>query len=391
MIIGGDADNNLGDQAILLSLCQTLTKSNPQIRITVVSKHQNRHHFPGVATIIPPGFTGSRELLRTAARQDLIAIGGGGLFQDDDSRIKMPYWATKITALRAVNERIVAHSIGAGPLRHQESRSSANWTCSLLERVSVRDEFAHKWLSSCTQREISIVPDPAFMLRPASRETADAILQRLRIPGDTPIIGVTLRRWFHRLGGFVPHLVRSQFGLSTHQDHDAMDRLLTQLAESLRTLATSLNATILLLPTYNVKHEADVHYCRLLAGRLPDSQVRLGLIEDPRVYKAVCGRLSLMISARMHPLILAASMGVPVVGLGYNGKFEGFFDMLGIPRRMIWMNEFTLDSQSERLQRMAEEALSDETDLRNRCEALARRTELATANLLERPIAQEAC
>lgn len=391
MILGGDADNNLGDHAILFSLCQTLAEFDSRVRITVVSDRTNRYKFPGVVNVIPSGIAGSFALMRAAAKQDLITIGGGGLFQDDDSRVKMPFWASKVTALRAVNERIVAHSIGAGPLAHPESKCSANWTCSVLESISVRDEFAHKWLSSCTAREVLIVPDPAFMLRPAPQEDGDAVLQHLQIPTDKPIIGVALRRWFHQLGGFVPHSVRDRLGLTEKQNHEAMDRLLSQIADSLRALAARLNASILLLPTYNVEHEADVHYCRQLAERLPRNRVQIGSIDDPQVYKAVCGRLSLMISARMHPLILAASMGVPVVGLGYNGKFEGFFDMLGIPRRMIWMNEFRMESQLERLQQLAEDALSDTIDLRNRCELLAHRTARQTTALLGQQVVQEVC
>jgi hypothetical protein len=59
MFLGGDADNNLGDHAVLLSLCQTLRDFDPQVRITVVSNRQDRYSFPGVVKVIPSGITGS--------------------------------------------------------------------------------------------------------------------------------------------------------------------------------------------------------------------------------------------------------------------------------------------------------------------------------------------
>ena len=59
------------------------------------------------------------------------------------------------------------------------------------------------------------------------------------------------------------------------------------------------------------------------------AEVSLARIADPRLYKAVLGHAALIVSSRMHPLILGAGMGVPLVGLSYNDKFRGLFDQLG--------------------------------------------------------------
>jgi hypothetical protein len=42
----------------------------------------------------------------------------------------------------------------------------------------------------------------------------------------------------------------------------------------------------------------------------------------------------------MHPTIFAAAMGTPVIGLSYNPKFEGFFDLIGRPDRVLRIEEF---------------------------------------------------
>lgn len=53
-----------------------------------------------------------------------------------------------------------------------------------------------------------------------------------------------------------------------------------------------------------------------------------------------------MVSARMHPLILAAGSGTPIVGMAYNGKFCGWFGMLGLPDRYLWLRDFKQDPGS---------------------------------------------
>lgn len=370
LILGGDSDFNLGDTAILHAICECLHAANPDVRISITSKLRNTALRPGVVRVIHRGTLGMKACLGAARQQDLLIIGGGGLFQDDDSRLKMPYWGALVGSLRLLNDNIAALSLGAGPLRHWESRRVARWICRSLKTVSVRDQFARGWLEPCAGRPIDLVPDPAFMLAPASPEAGRQLIESTGLSLSRPIIGVALRRWFHALGGMVPHVLRSRAGLGRDAGQRELDRLLDQVASALQDIAGTLRAQVLLMPTYNISHEADELVCQRLAARLPMLDIRLARISDPALYKSVAGHLRLMISARMHPLILAASMNVPIVGLAYNGKFEGLFDLLGIPRRLVWMNESRNQSVQARIVELAAEALRDSTDLRARAQQL---------------------
>lgn len=388
LILGGDSDYNLGDRAILAALCHCLTADDRDVELTITSTMPRSpawRALPGVTRVLPRGARATPSQLRSAAYQDLVVIGGGGLFQDDDSRAKMPYWLSRIAALRAMNRRIVAHCIGAGPLRHPESIMSGRLACNLLESVSVRDEFAQDALSRCATGPLDIVPDPAFMLPPAHPAEADRLIEQIGLTPGEPIIGVALRRWFHRRGGFVPNKIRSRVGgggvAASDSERAALTSLLDQLADTLRALAGRLGASVLLMPTYNVAHEADSAVTELLKARLGGVRVRSAAIDDPRLYKAVAGRLTLMLSARMHPLILSASMGVPIVGLAYNPKFAGLFRILGLPERMLWLDGFRDSDRSRELQALALQALEDRTDLKARTGELAARCWERTAAL----------
>jgi polysaccharide pyruvyl transferase WcaK-like protein len=272
--------------------------------------------------------------------------------------------------LKSLNSRIAGHALGAGPLRHAESRLAARVACAALTTVSVRDRHAQAALAACTARHVEVVPDPAFMLEPAPPQDAIAFLRGLDLRPDRPVVVVAARRWFHARGGFVPNMLKARAGMALASDAPRLDALLDALSGALEHLARRLDASILLLPSYNVAHEADDAICAALVRRTGSSTVRLARINDPRLYKAVLGRATLVLSARMHPLILGAGMGVPFVGLSYNSKFEGLFDLLGWPAEPLRLDDFPARWDVRDLIAAAEAALGGEGDLRHRAALL---------------------
>jgi polysaccharide pyruvyl transferase WcaK-like protein len=370
LLLGGDTDYNIGDRATLTALVRCLTAHDPGVELSFVGQATAHPTLAGVSQIIPRGTRGLPTLLRAAARADRILVAGGGLFQDDDSRIKMPYWAARIALLKVFNSRIAALAVGAGPLRHPESRVAARLACAALTWISVRDRFAREELAACTPRPIDVVPDPAFMLDAAPPEHARGHLRQLGFRDGKPLIAATIRRWYHARGGFIPNRIRFELGLEPERDHARLEGMLGVVAKALGAIRQRLDADILLLPGYSAEHEADDAACEALRWRLPGANVRVARIADPRLYKGLLGQASLVISARMHPLILAAGMGVPFVGLSYNRKFDGLYELLGLTARSLPLDQCPDTWGMTTLVAAAEAALESRVDLRQRAEAL---------------------
>ena len=141
------------------------------------------------------------------------------------------------------------------------------------------------------------------------------------------------------------------------------------------------------MPSYRRAHEGDAQACEALAANLDGVRTATALIDDPALYKAVAGRLSLMISARMHPLIFAASMGVPVVGLSYNDKFEGVCQLLGLPNQLVDLQGLAADVREGWLDNPVQAALDSGSGLQAQCALLAQRVGDHTASLLDRAAA----
>ena len=381
LILGGDADHNLGDAAIFESMCYALHGADRNVEITAISNQRMPGSSPGLCEVLPMGLGGYARLIGSASLQDLVIIGGGGLFQDDDSRVKMPYWGLRTFLMGCVNARVVGHALGAGPLQHWESRLFARMACNTMSKISVRDRYALDWLSACTSKPVDLVPDPAFMLHPAPSQIADNIIADAGVPQGR-VIGIALRRWFHHRG-FLPHKLRVRMGLDNNSGAVEMNRLTSELSTLIERLARLHDCGVLMMPSYDLAHEGDTATCRTIADNLR-GKVPIGVatIRSAAEYKAVTGKLMLLISSRMHPLIFAVSMGTPVVGLAYNGKFEGMFQMLGMPPRTVSLDEFRGGNPIEKIERLTTEALNDPTDFRQRARILADITSARTADMI---------
>ena len=370
LLLGGDVEHNVGDRATLTALIRCLHAHDPGVVLSIVGHPTRLASLRGVSELIPPGSRGLRSLLRAASSADRVLVAGGGLFQDDDSRLTMPYWAARIALLKAFNSRIAGLSVGAGPLRHSESRAAARLACAALTSISVRDRLARDALATCTARPVDIVPDPAFMLEAAPPHEAYQQLRRLGFREGRPIIAATLRSWYHERGGFIPNRTRFSVGLDLKRDRARLESMLGVVSKSLDVLRLRLDADILLLPACSSEHEADDAACEALRWRMPGANARVARIADPRLFKALVGQAALLVSARMHPLIFAAGMGVPFVGLSYNAKFDGVYDLLGLVARSLPLDQCPETWGVTTLVAAAEAALEADVDLRQRAEPL---------------------
>ena len=337
LIVGGDADGNLGDRAILQATCRTILSVRPDVRLWVVTSDVASAGRRYGATGLPRGVRGFPSLVRAARRSGLVLFGGGGLLQDDDSLIKVPYWGMRLAVLRLCRPRVVGYALGVGPLAAASSHAFANLAFACMERISVRDERARAVADGIVRpRSVEVLPDPALLLEPASREEARAALRNAGVPlNGAPLIGVAPRRWFPPRHRLIPHKLAHRLGLPDPHRGAEGERLTSLLAEVLNGLACRHDAEVVFLPSYSVAHEGDDRVGEEIRTKITWKRSHVLRLREAPLYKAVLGELDLLITGRMHPAILAAPVATPVFALAYNPKFDGFFDLLGCPDRVL--------------------------------------------------------
>jgi polysaccharide pyruvyl transferase WcaK-like protein len=169
----------------------------------------------------------------------------------------------------------------------------------------------------------------------------------------------------------VPHRLTSRLHLADPHESAEGQKLTALLAEVLDRIVARSGAHVVFLPTYNAPSEADNRVCEQVRDRMTQSGAQVLLIDDAPLYKAVCGQLNVVLGGRMHPTILAASAGTPVVGLAYNQKFDGFFELIGAPDQVLDVASFVAEQRTGDLEAMVEAALCDGPAHRSRIADLA--------------------
>ena len=126
LILSGDTDGNIGDRALVYVMCSELKKCVSDIIIILPSGNPEKDREFFKAEMIKRGIRGFVAFIKAILKSDLVLCGGGGLFQDDDSLLKMPYWAIRLFFLRLFRKRIIGYSLGVGPLNRKLSRILPN-------------------------------------------------------------------------------------------------------------------------------------------------------------------------------------------------------------------------------------------------------------------------
>lgn len=371
LILAGDAAGNLGDQAIFQSTCNELLSLKPELQIYVISKPTN--YIAGINNIHPikPGASGFVQLVKATIIADLTLCGGGGLFQDDDSLIKMPYWALRLLVIRLFCDNIIGYSLGVGPLSAASSRFFARIAFSCMQQVSVRDPIAQDTAQKLTSKHVIIVPDPALLLQSNSDENIGnhPLIKKIKSL-QKPLIGVAVRRWFPAKARIIPNIVSAKFRKNTTTSVEQSKHLCKLYAKALDQLVIKHNAHIVFLPSYNVAHESDDKLCQDIINRMSTKTADMLVIESPSLYKTVTSHLDVLICGRMHPSIFAATSGTPVVGLAYNPKFLGLFSMLKLEEYVIDVCDFVHKDLTNHLVDLTSETLANKQNTTDRLEKL---------------------
>lgn len=99
----------------------------------------------------------------------------------------------------------------------------------------------------------------------------------------------------------------------------------------------------LLIPHDNRPRISDLEILKRINSLLPDASL-IDVVMNADEIKAVLGVCDALIAGRMHISIAALGQGVPVLGLVYQGKFEGLWRLFDLPSNtLITPKEFLTD------------------------------------------------
>ncbi|KAB0441210.1 MAG: polysaccharide pyruvyl transferase CsaB [Lysinibacillus fusiformis] len=291
--------DNVGDDAILLSIIQGLKKWQHDIEITVLSNNPSAtEQTYGVKAVNRWKMKEIHQLLKTA---DGLISGGGSLMQDQTGMKTIPYYAGVIQIAKWLKKPVFVYAQGMGPINHTLSKFIVRKTFNKVDQITIRDKASQTLLTEIgVRKEAKIVPDPVMGLNGGDFHCE--WLEHESLTAES-YISVSVRDW--------PSTIAYKEKIA-----HSLDQLVRQ------------GEQIVFLPMHG---EHDFKTSQEVAALMQETSLIAPFDLSIEEKIAVIGQSQLLIGMRLHSLIFSAIYATPFIAISYDPKIDAFADIVDQP------------------------------------------------------------
>lgn len=240
---------------------------------------------------------------RLTPNDKLLICGSGYIFPNKKGQLPARIFRD---AAEIIHKKLELHLIGAG-LNHlidwnnpdiKLESDSEKLLAQLLEHaqtVTVRDSASARFLQRYTRKDVKIIGDPALYLTTPAGSAANRGYRRHKIGLSVPFHGIEPTIW-----------IKKNF---------------SNLAGYLKRLKHSTSSEI----HYFIHYDTEVTIAKALASMGAVDTIIDGSTTE---LMAAYGDLDFHVGGMLHSCILATAAGTPSIGLAYDIKHHGFFELM---------------------------------------------------------------
>jgi polysaccharide pyruvyl transferase WcaK-like protein len=332
LIMGYFGKGNIGDEAILSSTLSRIRKDGEVVVLSDNPDETMRMHH--VRSIKYSYRSLPLILLRIIRKRPKILFPGGGYFYGG---------AVRTIALIAIigklfGSKIEIVAVGVGPfLSHEivglyqdsDEFIGLNKVClriifTIADYASVRDEFSRKMVVRAGVRDVKVEKDPALYLEPIDEKFAFDLFNSALPRLNAPFVGLNIR--------YIP-------------DKAIMDKVINVMAEISRFVIEKLNGSVIFVP-FGVRYQNELNKF----SPINDDEIAFNLLKQScdlgRVYflrgryapRELLGMFKFFdsfVGMRLHSVVFASIMRVPVFAISYEQKIDSFVQKEKIPYLQI--------------------------------------------------------
>lgn len=319
------APGSLGDEAMLVAGMKSLANQDVrQLGIIAFNSVEECKHLDLVTDTINlrDYFAGTSmswkaqlRFVRMVSRYDYFYCLGADMmdgFYSDTSTLRR-ITLVAMAAKTGANAAILGFSFNEQP-----TPASVKYLSELPAsvRLCCRDPISHKRLTHYLKRSVELVADVAFLLEPAKDSKLAA--------------GVTKWTRYQQAAGQTVIGVNANFLTFQDRTNVNTDDFVRLYVDALVELfSEDQTLSFLMIPHDFRGKNSDVSLAKAILEALP-SIMKPYCIQVPTPcsaaeIKSICADLDLVLTGRMHLAIACLGQGTPVVGIRYQGKFEGLF------------------------------------------------------------------
>ena len=290
---------NSGDDALLDAVIKALRKERDGLSILVLSRnpHETMRDY-GVFSIHRLNFFRVRRYMKRAR---LIVYGGGSHMQDNTSTRSLVYYTFIIHMAKSLGMRIMLYGNGIGPLTKSRNFEKARRALDICDYISLRDPESLDYIKKIGVKNpnVALSIDPVFSLEAETSLPLDEIAE-LRNFNDKSF-AISLRPWQHNELNFVE-----------------------KITNVINYTAEKYELTPILIPLQLM----DVSILKEVASGLKCKYILLTKVHHYELVMAIIAKSEFALCMRLHALIYAVSVGLPIIGLVYDPKVANFISYI---------------------------------------------------------------
>lgn len=324
--------DNVGDEAILFAIIQSLKKYHPDVNLTVLSNNPEKTALTYQVDAV--NRWNINEVRKALKYSDCLISGGGSLLQDETGMKSISYYSGVMKIAQFLKVPVFIYAQGMGPVKRHINRKIMKHVLQASEIITVRDKHSKKFLESIgVTKSIQLVPDPVMGI------DASNFSSGLAKPTDPNkrVISVSIRNWAEDLS------------------------YLKKVAEALDQLADN-GHEILMVPMHGkYDHETSANVASMMNNAVEifphDSSIeeKMAAVKESDV----------LLGMRLHALIFASVGNTPFVALSYDPKIDSFAEIVG---QKVLGNVFSNDWSAQDIVTAIEKILADYSNHRKKLE-----------------------
>lgn len=300
---------NVGDDAMLMSIIDNLKRRKPDISILVLSKK--------------PLETFKNYNVATINRQDIFAVyyamrhsklfiyGGGNIIQDSTSTRSLMFYLCTAWLAKRLKLKVMFYANGIGPINKTKNAEFSKKILNNVDVITVRERLSFNELKKMgvSKPQIVLTADAALSVQVDENVAVSSIFLKEGIPFDSKYAGFSVRQ--------CPGCDKAR--------HMKYEQDIASIADY---IYLKYNLKPVFIP---MEYNVDIITIKNIISKMKTNGYIISDNHSVSETFAIIKKMDIMIAMRLHALIFAAYMNVPILGISYQPKVEGFLEYVNQP------------------------------------------------------------
>lgn len=298
--------SNIGDDAMLRSIVENLKREKPDISILVLSKKPAETSlYYGVHAINRKNLFAVYSAMK---KSKLFIYGGGNIIQDSTSSRSILFYLGIAWLAKKLGLKLMFYANGIGPINKTRNTEYSRKILNKADIITVREKISLNELNrmGITKPKILLTADAALAVKVDNNTRLDDIFINEGIPLNAAYAGFSVRK--------CP-------GCDKHQ-HATYEQVIAETADY---VYNNYNLIPVFIP---MEYQVDIPTIQNIVAKMRTHGYVISHNHSVSETFAIIRKMDLMIAMRLHALIFAAYMNVPIIGISYQPKVEGFLEYI---------------------------------------------------------------